>query len=561
MDPSRDSGRLPISAGDCELVFEVLETSSSPAIGVTVELLSGRESSETSTGADGMAVFDGIQDGTYTYRLKAEGMPELASAREVTLSPGEKKKLTLRIGAHDLSISGRVLDRSGKPVPGIVVVAREQLMEVGESRLVNARPEDFRTESGPDGTYEIGGLDAVDYVLSTESTEGFPSARKVYRAGTETADLVLEILRELRVQGRVVSREGMPLEGVRVTPTGFVALQALTDKAGRFSSTVAVGQEQGVLVLTATRDGFQEARASIDMEEVGDETQWPVEIVMEPLGAKAAVRGVVADTDGNPVTGEAVYLQSPSLNARYQAATDPEGRFELPEVQVGQDYRLLVYPKRQLKGAWLKDYSRSPVTVGEGGVELEVVLDRVGGGTVRGTMVDAKGAPIPRFSLWIRSLKALGSSTEVSGDDLGRFRAERVPEGDLLFETRSLPRLSLRGPHLAAEAEIELELVLDWGKETLGGSVVGEGGAPIPGANVSISWNSSKGGVQSSSFRNAVTDDAGKFLFSELGPGKHKVTARAPGFRQAQEDYDVGGQAQEVVLRLASDTPVRQPPR
>jgi hypothetical protein len=558
-DAPVDSGRLPISAGDCELAFEVLETSSRPAPGVAVELLSGRESSEEVTGSDGMAVFGGIQEGTYTYRVKAEGMPELASAREVTLSPGERKKLTLQIGAHNLSISGRVLDRSGKPVPGIVVVAREQLLEVGESKLVNARPEGFRSESGTDGAYEIGGLDAVDYALSTEPAEGFPSARKVYRAGTKTADLVLETLRELQVQGTVASRDGQPLDGVTVTPMGFAALQVVTDKEGRFSTTVEVGQEQRVYIFTAKREGFLEGRASIDMQEVGDETRWPVEIVMEPLGAKAEVRGSLVDSAGNPVGGETVYLQSPSLNARYQAASDPEGRFQLIDVQVGGDYRLLVYPKRQLEGAWLRDYSRSPVTVGQEGLELEVVLDRVGGGTVRGTMVDSRGAPIPRFTLWIRSLKALGSSIEINGDELGRFRAEDVPEGGLIFETRSLPRLSLRGPQLAADAEIEVDLVLDWGKETLGGSVVGEGGAPIPGAGVSLSWNSTKGGVQSSSFRNAVTDDAGKFLFSELGPGPHKVTARAPGFRQAQEDYDVGGQAQEVILRLPSESPGKTP--
>src|SRR2546422_813860 len=162
-------GPLPIPRGKSQLIFEVTDSSSQPLAGVVVTLLSGRAARDVTSGVDGTAPFSNIKEDTYSYRVRGEGFPELVSAREVALSFGEHKRIRLKLGAFNLSISGRVLDRSGRPVPGVVVYARKQALTAGEADLLPFDSDDLKGESRLDGAYDISGLEAGDYLLSTES--------------------------------------------------------------------------------------------------------------------------------------------------------------------------------------------------------------------------------------------------------------------------------------------------------------------------------------------------------------------------------------------------------
>jgi hypothetical protein len=296
-------------------------------------------------------------------------------------------------------------------------------------------------------------------------------------------------------------------------------------------------------VLVATKEGFREARVHFRLDDQGDADRREVDIELEPLGPRAAVRGKLSGPDGEAVPGETVYLQSPSLDARYTAKTDGEGRFALADVQVGKDYRLWVYPQ-----SGFKDHSRSDFEVPPEGIEVEIPLEAAAVGTLRGILADPDGRPVPRFTLWLRSLKALGRSLPLTSDAAGRFEVENVPEGDLIFETRSLPRFAVRGVQLAGGDEKDLTLVLDWGTHVAAGSVVDERGAPVAGAQVSLNWAQSAGGAQSSSFRNAVTDAAGRFSVSELAAGDHKLSVTSPDHGSVHVQYDVGAGAADPVI-------------
>lgn len=553
--PSREkedtTGNLPFPSGDSEIIFEVRDGESNPMADVTVTLRSGRRAREQTTARDGNAVFGGIPDGTYTYQVKAGGLPDLVSAREVHLSPEERKKIALRIGVYNLSIAGRVLDRTaGKAIAGITVRARELLSEVGEEKLLPLEQEEFKAVSDQDGTYEIKGLDAVDYVISTERTEGFPSVRKVYRAGTQTADLILDLSNELEIFGIVTAKDGPALDGVQVVPNGQAARGTRTNEAGEYSTSVELAEDQTVYILEASREGFRTTRASIRMDEVGKENSWRVDIVMEPLGAKAPVQGVLLSSDRSGIPGETVHLQSPALHEQHRSTTDASGRFSFGEVPVGKDYRLIVYPK-----SGFKDHVRSPVVVPEEGLDLEIVLESSPTGSLRGLMTDESGSPIPQFGLSVRSMQMLGKSIALKSDAEGRFKAEGVPEGELLLETHSLPRLSVRGIVMEAGQGVEVTLVLDWGQHAVSGTVQDESAAPVPGARVSLQWSHESGKILSSSYRNAVADEAGRFSFSELGPGEHRITVNAPGYLQVQTVVDVGKPGNEPTMTLQKQAP------
>jgi len=66
----------------------------------------------------------------------------------------------------------------------------------------------------------------------------------------------------------------------------------------------------------------------------------------------------------------------------------PDGRFTIPDVKIGTDYRVVVYP-----GKAYRDYAQQPVAVAEG-TFLDVTLESLDAGSVTGRMVDAEGTPI-----------------------------------------------------------------------------------------------------------------------------------------------------------------------
>ena len=140
-----------------------------------------------------------------------------ARAASTAAIPFDSRKGELRHPeSYPLSISGRVLDPAGAPVPGIEVSAgpygSREGFEAPAAELESAR----KGRSEEDGSYEIRGLVEGEYVVSTAATKRHPSVTAIVRAGVDAADLVLVAQRELRVRGTVTSPRGDPLAGVRV---------------------------------------------------------------------------------------------------------------------------------------------------------------------------------------------------------------------------------------------------------------------------------------------------------------------------------------------------------
>ncbi|MGQ9590886.1 MAG: carboxypeptidase regulatory-like domain-containing protein, partial [Planctomycetota bacterium] len=545
-DEEEGGTALPVAPGNSRLLFSISDGSGRPVPAV-VTLLSGRRRSSARTDRSGLARFDRVAAGAYNYEVEADGLPRLVSAKEVALGPRETKRVEIALDAFDLALAGRVLDPSGNPVPGVTVSARRQLQDAREDTLVRADRNALRTVSGDDGSYAIEGLAEAEYVVTAE---GARSVSRVYRAGTRTADLVIDEVRTVRVHGAVRSADGRPIEGAEVAPVGQLHRLAETGATGAYSLVLEVSGDQEVYVLTAKRDGFRPARVNLLRSEIGENEDWEADIALEPLGALAPARGALVDPEGRPVPGEALYLYSPGLDARHQATSGADGRFDFGLVQVARDYRFFVYPRSRPGGAWLKDREIAPVAVSEEGLDLEVALERLESCSFRGAMVDADGTPVPRYTLWLRNYEALGASIRLSGDSDGRFSIGAAPCGAVLIETRSEPYLSVRGLELAPGAEGEAALVLDWGSLELSGVVLGEGDSPVAGAKASLRWSRSQGGVTSSSSRSAVTDSLGRFSFSELGPGEHRLIVSAPGYLEEQLASEPAPAGEPVTVRL-----------
>jgi hypothetical protein len=553
--PSRDApsepGRRPaalreLPRGSARITFVVQDGSGRPLRDFSVQLMSlgpdgGAE--RAITGAGGEARFLDLAPGRYTYLAQAPGGPESASD-SLRLEPAEDKHLTLRLAGSGLSISGRVRNRQGEPVAGIgVSVVRHRLASaVSEVGSRHAPRRSTRTDAS--GAFSVGGLAEGEHDVLTSSTNRYPSVKALVQAGTTSVDLILAEGRH--VQGIVTNPNGEPLARVWVGPNTQRDRFAYTDAAGSYKLQLESSTEYSDPSIRFYLQGYEEERLALPSPEPGGVR---LDVELRPAENAARVAGMVESERGEPIAGATVVLGSRELGTNYQAVSDKDGAFSFPGAKVGPGYYLRVLPS----GAYL-DFTRHGIQVPEDGLSLEVVLEPLFKGRLVGRMVDAEGNPVPGFRLWVVSSGATRSALPITSDEWGDFELEEAPAGSISFDTRASPRLVQNGVVLPAGGEREVVLVLDWGEHELTGAVIGEGGDPIAGAEALLSWSHANGDVRSTSQRATRTDPTGTFRFSQLGPGKHRLDVRAPGYHDAQEHHEVGRHAAEVEIRLESDT-------
>jgi len=254
-----------------------------------------------------------------------------------------------------------------------------------------------------------------------------------------------------------------------------------------------------------------------------------------------------------PVANANVLLRTLDGADQYQSATDAQGLFIFPEVAVGT-YDFTVIPS--------SDYyifTQEGLEVGPYGEELSVTLQPVEKGVLKGHLVDIHYQPVADFGLWLtsQSPRVSGSHRLVS-DSLGYFEIGPVPLGEVHIASYSIPQINVRGVIVTDDADATTLITLDVGGYLLEGYVVDSQTNPIRGAQVALIWSHEQGGVLSHSARNAVSDEAGYFDFSRIGPGTHRLNVSAAGFQRRLLDHDVAAGSVWVELSEAED-PNRAP--
>lgn len=536
---------LPLPDGGAILTLIVQELDGKAVAGVPVSLRAGRALERRVTERDGSVVFAGIAAGIYSYVLEPKDRPALTSARPIELIANESLEIVVPIGRFDRQISGRVLTEAGEPVAGIEVYALPYLFRAAADRAIAWRQDERRVVSDADGRYSLRELEDGEYEVRTSATELYPEVRTVVRAGVDSADLVLQAAREVRIIGVVTDADGTPLADVRVLPVGQAVRSALTDAEGRYELSLSSSGERRVFTFRFLRNGYQEHQETLAQERLEGVDEVRVDASLLAIKGLTELAGVIRGIDGQPIPGETVHLHSELLKSRHQATSDAEGRFVVAEIQAGLDYRVWVRPQ----GAW-QDYTEKGFHVPPAGGFLEIALEPLGMGSVRGYMVDGDGNPVPSFGLWLRSTNAAAKSAEITGDVDGFFAVEDVPAGPLIFETRSLPRFTVSGFALKPDEVADLRLPVDWGEYELRGRIVDPQGAPVAGASVYLSWFHRDGEVRSTATRKTISDDRGEFDFTRLGPGVHRLNVNATGFGALQLNHDVGNGRSEIDVRL-----------
>ena len=364
---SQSPGQQPSATGTGTLSGAVIEaTSGAPIGGAKVTYSTDGNRSRTTVEADqaGRFTFAAVPAGRLFISAQKPGytggyygVQHVFSANQYfEFDPGEKVTgVVLRMWGL-ASLSGRVTDESGKPVPGVSVVARR--LRVVAGRLATQAGSSFQAVSTNEhGRFTVGGLTPTSYVLAlvvpTHSVEVFyPSTLNVHEStvielksseARTGLDFTLRPITSVPVSGMVDNRGsqiGLAVELVREQqPTGIASdLGSVTVNAdyqdgsfkfphvapGRYiarvlkiprASTSAGFQS---MAITSSADGFSMAYgpgqellplAPVSVEPtlygevpvtVGEEPVQGVRLVLQPAGR---IRGrVVFSGNGDPPT-------------------------------------------------------------------------------------------------------------------------------------------------------------------------------------------------------------------------------------------------------------------
>ena len=399
------------------------------------------------------------------------------------------------------------------------------------------------SSSNAAGRFRFDGLIQGDYVVRNEESPRYAISTINVRSGASEASLVLTEKRELWVHGSV--KEGdTPLTGVSITPGGASANVTYSDTDGLFGLFVGLqGGDDGSDSLRFSLAGYSTERLALRIiDPFAPDLELP-DVRLSRIRGLATVRGSIS-ADDRPLGGAGVMLKSLQHSDHYETSSDPDGQFVISEVAFGT-YTLTVN-----RAGNYKDHVANELQVAAAGLDLNISLEPLEDGRLRGQMVDINGDGVPGIIFLATSLNARGLGPyTLSGDAQGRFEVSNIPVGDLAMVTLSDPRMRISGVNVAGTDDPPLQLTLDTGDHELDGRILDNFSNAVAGARVSLVWAHEIDGITSHAARTGIADSSGYFRFAELGPGKHTLNVTAPGFRSRRIEHEVGisGQVQIVL--------------
>lgn len=489
-------------------------------------------STSTKSDAEGNYQFEGLPPHE-NYVLSATH-PEYASARHsyIPVAADQVTDAPHLVLDSGYTISGMVLDKDKNPVAGATVSADPTFLNPF------TRPhktEDYRsTKSDNAGAYRLTRLPQGQISLTAKAkghgSRTMPNILLVPEKKAIEQEIVLEEAKS--IEGKVVDASGRPISNAKIEATSYSSQNpsrgsAVSDGLGSFAIDDVAS---GTYVLVVNADNFTTKRENRVM---------PGEPVTVTLASQGSVMGkVTAKRTGKAVSSFSIearktlpngkdYIRVGASPRSFQSA---DGSYQLSGLDQETSYVLL---------ASAQGYATTvsaPITISGaapiGGVDIALSS----GGTIRGTIVDAKtqkpvrGATvITRDNQYIENplTQMFGMSQEDSGQESvrsgmeGEFTIAHAAPGIVQIEIAANGYTS----RFMKDLSVVEEQTTDLGTIALstGGSISGSAfdgsGRPLSGAEVSLR-SLSPGSLLS---RNLLTDQAGRFTLRNLPPGDYSV--------------------------------------
>lgn len=283
-------------------------------------------------------------------------------------------------------------------------------------------------QTGADGSAKADGLEPGTWSASATASGHEPAAATSQELrGGETASIELTLAAGGRtLSGTVTDASGGPIAGARIDaaklgssarPSDAVA-SALTAADGTYSMSVAEGQ----LLVAASEASYAPQSRYVDVGPAGATANFQ----LVPGGV---IEGVVRDeATREPVAGANIDARrdEPAMmlgeRSRVRAVSAADGRFRLAGLRPGG------YSVSAQAGPRM---SRLPTTIGLGVAEQvsDVELLVAKAPSIRGTVVDERGAPVADAEVTVFGLRGRGRSLDARSDAKGAFVVEAVQPG------------------------------------------------------------------------------------------------------------------------------------
>jgi protocatechuate 3,4-dioxygenase beta subunit len=492
-------------------------------------------------------------DGAFQIRVPASGEVRLRAVAagyfvtepQAPSPPGSKgAPFALRLAAAG-SITGRVVDEAGRPVPR----ARVQTLPgspTGEGAVWSRADGRFRLSAlSPGRRYQMA-VNQDGFAPASVAADALP-------AGRPPVPVRIVLARGATMLGKLQDPEGKPVPGAELTLAfyqeamispglswkGTSLVKAVSDATGSFAiSHLAIGWFD----LRVKGKGF--ATLSVPGIKVADRAA-RIDLGALTLDRGAVIEGRVTDLSGAPLPEAQVTLspvpdplaQGLSVSgASSGTRTDSEGHFRFEELRRGARFSLWVEHSGFIAAA---------VPAVEAPTLEPLRIELNAGRTVAGRVKSPEGEPVPQA--WVIVNSASGST-----DKDGRFRLAGVPPGvaELTVDAAGYPRVLVEDLRIPEESDVEgLEIALHQGS-VLELQVLDSRRQPVAGIQVTAYASPRSSKYFDQSGLDCKTDPEGRCRFGGIDMGPCNVIAQSEKYGVAQGVVEIGPgvNRQELVL-------------